>query len=125
LDDSHALFELDQNHLTKIVFGGKGDWIRVPSLSLWIEMDESKIDPYNAYILRSSCLSQLADLSRIAWLPTSTNSFIRPVDCERLFAFPSKFGHFCDLSYDHFPLFDLIPGIEVLSFNVQFQFASF
>lgn len=129
LTPDHPLFSLTQEQLKMVVFGSRDKgWsrpIRVPTLFYKLDFDEDKVDPYNAFMIGKYALPRYADLSKVRVLSCIANRFMLPTDVSRVFELPLKMESFCDLSYDHFPLFQFYPGQDVMRINHSFQSLSF
>ena len=129
LEYDHPVFSLTQEQLKMVVFGSKDKgWsrpIRVPTLFYKLEFTEEKVDPFNAYMIGKYALPRYSDLSKVNVLSCVANRFMLPADVERVFDLPLQMESFCDLSYDHFPLFQFYAGQGVMRITHKFQSLSF
>ncbi|OHT08123.1 hypothetical protein TRFO_23489 [Tritrichomonas foetus] len=125
LPSLHKLFSLPSSEIEKIVYGMNSTTpspIRVPSLFHLIPAPKY-IDPYNAYVLGDS--SYVNNGYECPLITQIGNRYISPQHINQLLSRPYEIGRFCDLKFDHFPLFQFFKGCDSLQFDEQFKAVSF
>jgi hypothetical protein len=125
LNSSHPLFQIDRASLKRIVFGEGRTAIRVPALFHLCEFPDRTISPYNAFVIGSNVLRKIPDLSKLPCLAAVANRFVNLEDVHRLLSLTERLPEFCDLSADHFPLFEFMPGTGDFTVEIEFQSLSF
>ena len=129
-DKSHPIFSLDKQTIDKIVYGWKEidvyphRPIRVTSLFHLLDCPE-RCSPYNAWVIGKFCLSNFEDFEKVPLLPCVANRFMHFEDVERAMNYPKMFEQFCDLSYDHFSMFQFYDGNEEMIIDFNFTTISF
>lgn len=125
LPKTHRIFQLPLSDIEKIVYGNnnmKHRPIRVVNL-FYLLKPPLDIDPYNAYILgKSNYTSTGYDCPLINQIG---NRYIKPQFINMLLSRPYEIGRFCDLQYDHFPLFQFFRGSSELKILRGFSGLSF
>ena len=129
-DKSHPIFSLDKNQIDRIVYGWKESDvyphrpIRVSSLFHLLDCPE-RCSPYNAWVIGKFCLSNFEDFEKVPLLPCVANRFMHAENVERALKYPKMFEQFCDLSYDHFSMFQFYDGNEEMIIDFNFTTISF
>ncbi|OHT16980.1 hypothetical protein TRFO_41408 [Tritrichomonas foetus] len=125
LPKTHKLFSMPYTEIEKVVYGMNSMLfrpIRVPSLFHLIPIP-NYIDPYNAYVLGTSeYASNGYDCPLINQIG---NRYIKPQFINMLLSRPYEIGRFCDLQYDHFPLFQFFRGSDTLHLQENYFAISF
>jgi hypothetical protein len=122
-DPSHPFFSLSESALRAIAYGSQLEAfprIRVPFLFNRIALPDS-LDPYNAYLFGKNCSESL--LMRAMDTPLIgqiANRFIGPDHGLIILQNHSHLAECADPSVDHFPIFQLYPGRERLTFPTDF-----
>ena len=132
LSPAHPIFHLDSEAYDDLVYGKqKGQYrpIRLASLFLFLGT-AAPTDPYNSYILGRFALKPMLksgiSIHSIPQLQFIANRYIRPKYVDLILQQPEGLDGFCDISkFDHFPLFQLYPGPNELSFDVEYRSISF
>jgi hypothetical protein len=125
LDRSNSFFAIDRESLKRIAFGSPRTFVRVPSLVPFCQCPPEEVGPYNAFVIGSCVLSNLADPTELCCLAAVANRFILDKDVDRLLACFDRLSSFCDVSADHFPLFEFFPGDGNFSIQANFQAIAF
>ena len=131
LPEDHKLFRVSVPELEKIVYGMNTCTyrpIRVRSLAHLVRIPDY-VDPFNAWMLANQYVDhQLAkgvDISDIPSIAAIANRYVPARRVDLLLAKPFELGRYCDMSYDHFPLFQLFPGPKSLVFRHEYECVSF
>jgi hypothetical protein len=113
-DPSHPFFSLSESALQAIAYGAQVEAfprIRVPFLFNKIALPEW-LDPYNAYLMGKNCseslLMRVMDTRLIGQI---ANRFVRPDHGLIILQNHSHLAECADPSVDHFPIFQLYPGM--------------
>ena len=126
----HPIFYLDKAQIDRIVYGLKDIRIfphrpiRVCSLYHLLDCPE-QCSPYNAWVLGKYGLSNFDDIEKVPLLPCVANRFMLADDVERVLKYPKMFEKFCDLTYDHFSMFQFYAGTEEMRIDTEFSSLSF
>ncbi|OHS96246.1 hypothetical protein TRFO_37602 [Tritrichomonas foetus] len=147
LPKSHKLFSLSKSIIERIVYGmnrSKFRPIRVYSLFHLLQTPK-EIDPYNAWILGKYSLDLLIknvtnpsynttynngnnnnnSIYEVKLINDIGNRYLCSKHVEQLMKQPYELGPFCNLNYDHFPLYQFFQGRDELKISQNFKAMAF
>ena len=112
----HPLFKMPSPLLWHIVFGSSSNTsnVRVPALLPLLQVPSLKLSPMNAYITSKNALSEYIrhniSLDTNKTFSTITNRYVSPETFSYILHNCKATVHHADQSFDHFPLFEFVPG---------------
>lgn len=131
LPSDHPLFSLNLVQLEQIVYGMNVSPfrpIRVTTLFHFLKPVD-KVDPYNSYLLGKYVVQQYIDdgveICDIPNIIPIANRYLCSAHVSKLLAYRQRFDQFCQMQYDHFPLFQFFPGFGEMRFERNFKALSF
>ena len=131
LPNTHPLFSVNQQWMEKMIYGRNGSnyrQIRVYSL-LPFYTGKLSTDPYAAFMIGSKYLDHLmkrvTDIQKVPMLNQVANRYVHPKHVPILMQKSQSLLDFCDVAFDHFPLFQIYPGKEQLVFRIKCTSVSF
>ncbi|OHS98364.1 hypothetical protein TRFO_08959 [Tritrichomonas foetus] len=130
LPKDHLLFCLSKPSLKVLAYGYENAHsfypLKLPSIFPLIDCPDS-IDPYNAYLIGKRVLHTFENPLELKIINQVANRYLSDEIFKKILysATPAQMENFCDLSIDHFPIFQVFEFSEDHVFDLSFTSLSF